>query len=72
MAATVVKRWLNKKEAAEYLGLSEMTLRREMAEGRLPYHKFGDAQSAPVKFDVGDLDAWWKAKRVERAPKGAD
>lgn len=34
------KEWLTSKEAAEYLGISEGTLRNLTSNGHIPYYKF--------------------------------
>lgn len=52
------KRFLNTKETAVYLGLSEHTIRAWVKLGRLPFSKFGRA----VRFDQRIIDKWVKDK----------
>ena len=48
------KRFINTKEMAIYLGLSEHTIRAWVKLGRLPFSKFGGA----VRFDLRVIDKW--------------
>jgi excisionase family DNA binding protein len=59
------KRWLNKKEAASYLGVSERWVKRALSEGTLPYHKLRKL----VRLDVHDLDAYVKSNRIDPGEK---
>jgi len=36
-----IEKWLNSKEAAQYLNISERTLFNLTSNGKIPYHKFG-------------------------------
>ena len=47
------RRWINQREAAEYLGITDRTLRRMIADGRLPAYRLGPRL---LRIDVGDLD----------------
>lgn len=58
-AGAVTQKWLNKEQAAEYLGISMRSLRRlcepdENGERRLPFYK----PNARTMFKVEDLDAY--------------
>ena len=56
-------RWYTIDEAAEYLGMSRRYVQKRMADGTLPFHKFGTA----VRFHKDDLDAHIaKTRRVGR------
>lgn len=55
------RRWLDRHEAADYLGVSLRWMKRSIDEGRLPRHKMGRL----VRFDVRDLDAFIEAGRIE-------
>jgi excisionase family DNA binding protein len=46
-------RWLNAKEAAEYLGVSQPTIFRWMKDGRLSFYRVGGS----TRFTAEDLDA---------------
>lgn len=47
------KRWLSTVEAAKYIGVSKNTLRKYVAKGIVPAHKFGEKL---LKFDPAELD----------------
>jgi excisionase family DNA binding protein len=49
----------DKRQAAEYLGLSISWVDKQVAAGKLPYLKFG----ASVRFDPAELRAWAAAQR---------
>lgn len=48
------RRWVDQREAAEYLGVTDRTIRRFIAEGRLPGYRLGNKM---LRLDVADLDA---------------
>ena len=55
------KQRIPEKEAAPYIGMSEMYLRvARMKGGGPPYLKIGRA----VRYDVRDLDKWLETKKV--------
>jgi excisionase family DNA binding protein len=45
-------------EAAEYLGVTERWLRRQVSEKRIPYLKLGPGRSSPLRFDTAALEGW--------------
>lgn len=45
--------WYTLPETAEYLGMSVRYVQKRMADGTLPFHKFGTA----LRFHKDDLDA---------------
>jgi excisionase family DNA binding protein len=47
-------RWLSQAQAAEYLGITDRTLRRMVARGEVRGHRLGPRLT---RFDQGDLDA---------------
>ena len=49
-------RWLTPKEAAEYLAISERTVRRRAAD--LGGVKLGPSERAPLRFKRSALDRW--------------
>lgn len=55
------KRYLNIKEAAEYLGVSVGTLYSWVCYKKIPYHKFGRL----VKFDLRGLEVWTKNNAID-------
>lgn len=48
------RRWVSQTEAAEYLGITDRTLRRMIAAGKLPAYRLGPRL---LRIDVADLDA---------------
>jgi len=51
---TVTSPLMNAKEAADYLTVADRTLRRYVAEGRLPYYRVG----RELRFTKRDLDRY--------------
>lgn len=49
------RRWLNQTEAAEYLGVTDRTVRNYIARGLLPGHRVRGSRL--VRIDRADLDA---------------
>lgn len=49
------RRWLNQSQAAEYLGVTDRTVRVYVSRGTLPGHKIKGSRL--IRFDVADLDA---------------
>lgn len=48
-------RWLSQQEAAEYLGVTQRTIRAYIADGRLRGHRVRGSRL--VRIDRADLDA---------------
>lgn len=61
------KRFLDVKEASEYLGLAESTLYAMVSERRIPFTKMGRR----TKFDRDKLDRWIREHSVEPLRKGS-
>jgi excisionase family DNA binding protein len=55
------KELLNYMGAAEYLGLSPLTLRRYVSRRLVPYLKLGPSA---VRFTPEDLDHWLESRKV--------
>lgn len=49
--------WLTIEQAAAYLHVHSITLRRWMAGGRLRGYKLGPEANSPLRFKRADLDA---------------
>lgn len=47
------RRWVDQREAAEYLGITDRTLRRMIAAGDLPAYRLGPRL---LRLDLADLD----------------
>jgi excisionase family DNA binding protein len=56
------KELLNYEGAAQYLGLSPLTLRRYVSYRLVPYLKLGPSA---VRFIAEDLDRWLESRKVE-------
>lgn len=56
------RRWLDYSEAAAHLGVSVRFMRRAVAEGSIPRHKFGRL----TRFSIDDLEAWAEKQRAKR------
>lgn len=59
-------RWITQPEATNYLGVTDRTLRRYVAEGRLPAYRLGKRL---LRFRQADLDAL--LRRIPTAGGGA-
>ena len=57
----MVKRFLNKSELAEYLGIKEGTVSVWVCHKKIPYVKVGRL----VKFDLRNIDKWLEERSVE-------
>ena len=62
------KRFLNVKEAAEYLGLATSTLYTMVSQQRIPYTKMGRR----TKFEQKELDRWTDSHSVKPIQSGRD
>ena len=61
------RRWLSPKEAAKYIGVSQDTLTRALAD-EIPRSQRHDSGS--MAYDIRDLDAW-REKYKQRKPQTA-
>jgi excisionase family DNA binding protein len=54
-------RFVSRREAAEYLGLTTSQLAHDVVHGRLgiPYHRFGQR----ARYRLSELDAWAEEQR---------
>ena len=63
------KRALSEKQAAEYIGMSTMFLRKDRMDGPRENHATGPVyvkKGRRVLYLIDDLDKWLEANRVER------
>lgn len=51
-------KWLSKKEAQDFLGITKITLERRMSAGKIRYYKDGDHKQGKVLFDLKDLQEY--------------
>lgn len=54
MSVTTSQRWLSQQEAAEYLGVTDRTVRNYIARGVLPGHRLRGSRL--VRIDLRDVD----------------
>lgn len=59
----VPHRWLSQREAAEYLGVTDRSIREYIARGVLPARRIKSGRN--IRIDVADLD-----KLLEPIPAG--
>ena len=64
LEATISRRTLSRPEAATYLGVSETTLYRLSAAGRLPFVRVGDRR---LVYRLEDLDQYLRANLQQAA-----
>ena len=55
------KRFINKEELAQYLGISVNTIRSWVWMRQIPYVKLGKL----VKFDLQEMENWLKIRTVK-------
>lgn len=46
-----LQRWFSEKEAAEYLGVSERSIRRYVSDGRLPARQVREGRTVRINLD---------------------
>lgn len=59
MENTVYEKWIGLEEAAEYLGIKSVTLRKWIKEKKIPCHKIGKLW----KFKKTEIDEWIESGR---------
>lgn len=55
--------WLNKKEVAAMIGVSERTIERMMADRKIPYYRV----SKYPQFDKNQIDNWIEKRAIKTA-----
>ena len=50
--------WLSVKQCADYLGLSESTIRKLVASGNIPYRRLPTAEGGAIRFNRKQIDLW--------------
>jgi excisionase family DNA binding protein len=58
------RRLVSSKQAGECLGVSQNTIRKFVAEGKLPAYLIGEKL---VKFDPADLDHFLASNRIDNS-----
>ena len=61
---TLNKRFLNAREAAAFLAVSKDFLQSLRMRGGGPvYSKYGIGRTAPIRYDVADLETWHESQK---------
>jgi len=50
--------WLSVKQCADYLGLSESTIRKLVTSGNIPYRRLPTAEGGAIRFNRKQIDLW--------------
>ena len=50
------RRFVSLAEAAEYLSVSEKTIRRRIADGQLTGYQIGKGHQPPIRVDLNEID----------------
>lgn len=56
-----VEKWVNLKDIAEHLSISQDTVRNWIKEGKLPFYKAGKS----YKFKISEVDEWVREGRIQ-------
>jgi excisionase family DNA binding protein len=56
-----VEKWVNLKDIAEHLSVSQDTVRTWIKEGKLPFYKAGKS----YKFKISEVDEWVREGRIQ-------
>lgn len=67
--ASARRRWLNQREAAEYLGVTTRTIRTYIRSGAIPARRLPGGRG--IRIDRGELDAALAAIPSARSTGGA-
>ena len=57
--------WLNVKQCAEYLGLSESTVRKLISTGKIPYRRLPTVEGGAIRFNRRQVDLWLLSGEVK-------
>ena len=50
--------WLSVRQCAEYLSLSESTIRKLVASGNIPYRRLPTGEGGAIRFNRKQIDLW--------------
>ncbi len=50
--------WLSVKQCAEYIGVSESTIRTMVKSGDIPYRRLPTAEGGAIRFNRRQVDLW--------------
>ena len=54
------EKWVNLKDVAVYLSMSEDTVRTWIKEGKLPFYRVGNR----YKFKISEIDDWIRSGKM--------
>jgi len=57
--------WLSVKQCAEYLGLSESTVRKLITSGNIPFRRLPTTEGGAIRFNRKQLDLWLLSGKVK-------
>jgi len=57
--------WLSVKQCAEYLGLSQSTIRKLVTSGDIPFRRLPTAEGGAIRFSKKMLDLWLLSGEVK-------
>ena len=63
-----VEKWVNLKDIAEHLSISQDTVRTWIKEGKLPFYKAGKS----YKFKISEVDEWVREGRIQEQKRQVD
>lgn len=58
--AMAVEKWVNLEDIADYLSVSNDTVRTWIKNGKLPYYRAGKR----YKFKISEVDEWLKSGKI--------
>jgi excisionase family DNA binding protein len=50
--------WLSVRQIADYLDVSESTIRKLVASGNIPYRRLPTAEGGAIRFNRKQIDLW--------------
>ena len=62
-SAMIVNQLMTVAQAAEYLGVSESTVRKHVRQREIPHYRIGIERGA-IRFDPDDLDAFLHRRQM--------
>lgn len=58
------QRYVDKRGAATYAGVSVRTIEQWVHDRRLPASRIGTGQTSPLRFRIDDIDAFMASMRI--------
>ena len=57
-----VEKWVNLEDVADYLSVSQDTVRTRIKDGKLPVYRAGKR----YKFKISEIDEWVRNGKIEK------